>query len=167
MAKLIILRGYPGSGKTTVGKRLSDENVGTFIDHSSILTFIANIAGNDDGIYEDIASLELAITQKLLKEQKSVIIARGFSSPESLQQYENVAVKLGIKPIIFRLNVDHTILSNRVASSERLGEFNPTATKEALDVWIENNSLVDHPLEKVIDNSQSLDKTVAEIISKI
>ena len=49
--KLIILRGYPGSGKTTVGKRLEKQGLGIFIDHNAILTFVASIAGNDTWIY--------------------------------------------------------------------------------------------------------------------
>ena len=57
MVKLIILRGYPGSGKKTIGKALEAEGLGKFVDHNAILTFIANIVGDDEGIYDDIVNL--------------------------------------------------------------------------------------------------------------
>lgn len=82
--KLIILRGYPGSGKTTVGKLLEKKNQGVLVDHNAILTFLANIVGDDEGIYEDIHILEKAMARKLLKDKKNVIVARGFSSSDSV-----------------------------------------------------------------------------------
>jgi broad-specificity NMP kinase len=73
MNQLIILRGYPGSGKTTVAKLLEREGCGVFIDHNAILTFIAGFTGNDEGIYHEIHALELAMTSKLLRDGKSAI----------------------------------------------------------------------------------------------
>ena len=63
MQRLTIIRGYPGSGKTTIGKRLEDQKLGIFIDHNRILTFIAQFTTNDDGLYDEISQLELAMTK--------------------------------------------------------------------------------------------------------
>ena len=164
MTKLIILRGYPGSGKTTIGRRLAEKAAGKFIDHNSILTFIADIAGNDEGIYKDIANLELAIARKLLKERTSVIVARGFSNLESIRAYEDVAIECGAEPIIIRLEVDRATLSKRVGNSERLNDFNPTVTDRALGEWIDSNPIINHPSEKIVDNTQSLETVIDAIV---
>ena len=52
----------------------------------------------------------------------------------------------------------------RVGSSERLNDFNPTVTDKALCEWIDNNPLIDHPAEKIIDNTQSLEAVTDSII---
>lgn len=167
MTKLIIIRGYPGSGKTTIGKRLEEVGVGKFIDHNSILTFIASIAGNDDGIYDDIANLELAIARKLLKEQANVIVARGFSSLESVKAYEDIANEIGAETVIIRLEVDKANLSKRVGSKERFDDFNPTVTEEALNEWVESNPLMGHPSETTLDNTRPVVEVVEDIVSSI
>ena len=161
--KLILLRGYPGSGKTTVGKELESRGVGKFIDHNSILTFVAGIAGNDDGIYDEIANLELAITKKLLGEGKSVIVARGFSRLAQIAVYETVAQALDIKSLIIRLDVGQEELFKRVQSSERQLDFNPTTDEVAALAWMKENPLENHSEEVVIDNNQPLEGSVAEI----
>lgn len=163
MAKLIILRGYPGSGKTTIGKTLEAEGLGRFVDHNAILTFIANITGNDDGIYEDIANLELAITRKLLQDGSSVIVARGFSSLASMKPYEDIARLLQAEVKIIRLTVDEQQLADRVQSSERLNDFNPTVTPESLRAWVQENPLIDHSSELIVDNDGLLEETVDQI----
>jgi adenylate kinase family enzyme len=165
MTKLILIRGYPGSGKTTIGKQLAEEGVGKFVDHNAILTFIANIAGNDDGIYDDIASLELAITRKLLKGHANVIVARGFTSLESLKPYENVAIELGVELIIVRLEVDQDTLSKRVSSRERLVDFNPTVSEKALSEWVKGNPITNHLSEETFDNTKPMAEVVEAIIS--
>lgn len=114
--KLIILRGYPGSGKTTVGKLLSEKEVGVLIDHNSILTFLANIVGDDDGIYDDIHALEIAMARKLLKDKKNAIVARGFSSPDMVKLYTDVAEDMNMEVYIFKLVVSESNLKFRVAS---------------------------------------------------
>ena len=166
MTKVIILRGYPGSGKTTIGKELQKANIGTFIDHNSILTFVADIAGDDDGIYDDIANLELAIARKLLRVGKSVIVARGFSSLNSLRMYEDLATSLDVTVRIFRLDVDLTELSIRVESNERKNDFNPTTNQGALKVWIKSNPIEDYDNEVRIDNRQPI-VAVLDIIKNV
>lgn len=161
--KLIILRGYPGSGKTTVGKELESHGVGKFIDHNSILTFVTGIAGNDEGIYDEIANLELAITKKLLGEGESVIVARGFSKLAQIAVYEAVAHSLDTPSIVVRLEVNREELLQRVQSPERQLDFNPTTNEAAANEWMDGNPLEDHSEEVVIDNNKSLEESVAEI----
>lgn len=161
--KLIILRGYPGSGKTTVGKELERRGVGKFIDHNAILTFIAGVAGDDEGIYDEIANLELAISKKLLSEGGSVIVARGFSKLVQIAAYETAADDLEARSIVVQLDVIQEELLKRVQSPERKLEFNPTVNEVAANDWMSENPLEEHPNQVVIDNNQSLEDSVAEI----
>lgn len=163
MNKLIILRGYPGAGKTTIGKALASNSVGIFVDHNAILTFIANITGDDEGIYEDIANLELAIARKLLQEEKTVIVARGFSKESSITPYINLAKSLNISIYIIRLEVNERLLAERVQSVERNNDFNPTTTPEALQSWVDENPIEDIINELRVDNS----KPVVEVVDII
>ena len=163
MTKLIILRGYPGSGKTTIGKQLEVDGLGKFIDHNAILTFIAGITGDDEGIYDEIAQLELAMCKKLLAEGNDVIVARGFSSLSSLQSYEAAGRELGIEMQILRLDVDKDEIIRRVQSPERKLDFNPTVDEVHALSWMNDNPLQDHPYENVIDNSAPVDEVVRKI----
>ena len=156
MNKLIILRGYPGSGKTTIGNALANDGIGVFVDHNSILTFVAKMTENDDGIYDDIVNLELAITRKLLSEGKTAIVARGFSGLNSIEPYITLAQLLNVEYQIIRLEVDETILVDRVQSPERQDDFNPTTTPEALKSWISENKLQDVENEVIVDNTKAL-----------
>ena len=161
--KLIILRGYPGSGKTTVGKRLEKQGLGIFIDHNAILTFVANIAGNDTGIYYEIAQLEKAICKKLLNEGSTVIVARGFSELKSIKEYEDIARANNIPWYIFRLNVPIETLSERVQSPERKQDFNPTITIQSLINWVTQKPLQPHAAEHIIDNTNNVKTTLRNI----
>lgn len=167
MAKLVIIRGYPGSGKTTLGKELQSRGVGRFIDHNSILTFIASIVGDDEGIYRDIASLELAMTKKLLVDGKDVIVARGFSSTSSVEDYLALVKGSEARVFIFRLMVPLDILKERVQSPERLQDFNPTVSPDILQEWIEDNPLEDVPGEFIVNSNQLLSSEADYIVAKL
>jgi shikimate kinase len=167
MTQLIILRGYPGSGKTTIGKALENQGIGKFIDHNAILTFVASISGDDNEIYDDIANLEKAIKRKLLRSGETVIVARGFSSLTSLKPYIQIAEDFGARVRIIRLNVNHNELLRRVASSERKEGFNPTIDTESLRKWVEKNPIASHPDEITIDNLRPIDEVTSSIITQI
>jgi predicted kinase len=167
MTKLIMLRGYPGAGKSTIGKSLQLRGAGKFIDHNAILTFVANIAGDDSGVYDDIANLELSIARKLLKNGTSAIAARAFSSLESIKSYEDMAAELGIPVVIFRIDVDYEELAKRVQGVERTASLNPTTNPELLEKWISENPLIDHPAEIIIDNTRSIGEVVTDMLARI
>ena len=154
-------------GKTTVGKQLQASGVGTFIDHNAILTFIAGIAGNDDGIYDQIADLELAICKKLLTQGQTVIVARGFSKVGSMAPYTHVANQLGTEVAIIRLEATGAELENRVKSPERKLDFNPTVTVAELRKWVSENPLQPHSHEQKVNNEQPLAQVITHIVDSI
>ncbi len=165
--RLIILRGYPGSGKTTIGKSLFERGVGTLIDHNSILTFLADIVGDDNGIYDEIHILEKAMARKLLKDKKNVIVARGFSSSESIFPYISVARDLGAELFIFKLSVSESNLRIRVVSEERKKGFNPTVNEDALMAWVIENPLETVDGEYEVNADKSIEKVVSQILSAL
>ncbi len=167
MTTLIILRGYPGSGKTTVGKMLEKDALGKFIDHNAILNFITSITSNDDGIYAEIHALEKSMTKKLLTDGKNTIVARGFSSQKSIDSYVEIAKETNSRHIVIRLSVATEILEERVQSEERKLDFNPTTSADSLLTWIEQNPLENYDGEYSIDASKELAHVVSSITKVI
>lgn len=151
MQKLIIIRGYPGSGKTTLGKALAKKLGYVFIDHNQILTFIAKYTGDDNGIYNEISGLELAMTTKLLSAGKSVIVARGFSKPSSIDQYIDAGKLNNAVCTVLRLDAPVSVLIERVQSLTRKDDFNPTKSEASLSKWITQNPIQNYPGEKMLD----------------
>ena len=163
MKRLIILRGYPGSGKTTVGKIFASKGYGIFIDHNAILTFIASYTENDVGIYDQINQLEMSMTKKLLQDGKSVIIARGFGKRSSMEGYMEAALLTSSKIDVVRLEVSSDKLALRVQSPDRTADFNPTKTPAALNKWMAINPLEDRHEDIVIDAGIKIEQVIQEI----
>ena len=163
MKRLIILRGYPGSGKTTVGKILASKGYGIFIDHNAILTFIASYTENDDGIYDQINQLEMSMTKKLLQDGKSVIIARGFGKRRSMEGYLEAARLTSSEIDVVRLEVSSEKLALRVQSPNRTADFNPTKTPAALNEWMANNPLEYRDEDVVVDAGMEIEYVIQGI----
>jgi shikimate kinase len=162
MNKLIILRGYSGSGKSTIGRLLETQKLAKFIDHNKILNFIASITDDDDGVYEEIAQLELALTNKLLADY-DVVVGRGFSSPSSIEPYLKVAQYNQARAYILRLDAPFSLLEARVQAPERKLGYNPTTTPKALRDWAENHPMQDIEGEIVIDASKPIHQIADDI----
>lgn len=144
-------------------KQLAANGYGNFIDHNHLLTVVADMVGDDDGIYDDIHGLEQAMAAKLLDQHQDAIVARGFSSLESLAKYTLLASQRDCAYVIIRLQTSLDVLKQRVQSPERLEDFNPTTSTEVLDQWITHNRLEDHPNEYVTDADRELGVVVADI----
>lgn len=167
MKQLIILRGYPGSGKTSVGNLLGEDPGRVFIDHNKILTLVASIAGNDEGIYDEIHAFEIVLAKKVLTEGKSVIVGRGFSSSKSIEPYNIMAEKYGAQIQVIRLQAPHELLEKRVEESTRSSDFNPVLSAESLRKWVKDNPLEEVKGEMLIDASQPLKSVCADILRRV
>ena len=162
MQKLIILRGYPGSGKTTLGKKLEKDNVGKFIDHNQILGFLSDICGNDYGIYQEIHDLELAMTNKLLKEGDTVIVARGFNKATQIDRYVDVARLNNVNYHLITLTTSVNTLSERIMAPERKMSFNAMTSKEILEEYIGANKQEPYDSEIIINSTKPADEVATE-----
>lgn len=165
MPELIIIRGYPGSGKTTLGRYLQNQNSGIFVDHHIILNAVSKIVPDDAGLTSAISYLELSITGKMLKDNKNVIIARGFNSTHQVEPYIKLAKSKQAAVLIFHLEVPVAELSRRVVATERANNTMAITKPSDLKAWIK-----DHPFDN-IDGEIALDglqpiKEIAKAISK-
>jgi len=163
MKRLIILRGYPGSGKTTIGKILERDGLGKFIDHNSILNFITEITTDDNGIYEEINILEQAIARKLLNDNNTVIVGRGFSSRSNIQPYIELALKLGVGYNIITLKAPIEVLEKRVISPDRKNDFISAKSKKALRIWIESNAIDDIEGENIVNVVRPINDVIDQV----
>jgi adenylate kinase family enzyme len=161
--KLIVLRGYPGSGKSTLGRRLQKEGYGIFIDHNELLNQIVQFTGDDKGIYDDIVRLELSLVRKLLSEGKDVIVARGFSTEAGVSDYLQLAEEANAGHIVLHLDGPEELLGKRVLSPTRKDDYTPISTPEQLHEWT-----LEHPMEQIssevkIDVAQPFDQMLREV----
>lgn len=163
MPELIIVRGYPGVGKTTFSKALAKQNHFTFIDHNDILNGITKYTANDNYIYKDIHSLELAMTKKLLHDGKSVIIARGFSKKSDFVPYIEYVKNSKTKYKVVRLEISIEVLIERVKSPYRDEDFKPIKSTPGLRKWIASNPIEDYEDEVILDATQP----IADMITKL
>jgi len=165
---IIILRGYPASGKSTIGKALEKSGAGVFIDHNSILSYIASFTGDDEGIYSEIHQLEQAMASKILADGKNVIVARGFSTEKQVTPYLNIAKQKNSIAHIVALEVERELLEKRVVSPERKQGFNPSINVEAMSDWIEKNPRQSIEGEHIVINAnKSVEEVTSEVLSLI
>lgn len=167
MKQLIILRGYPGSGKTSIGNLLGENPDLVFIDHNQILTLVANIVGNDDGIYNEVHAFERVLAKKVLTEGKGVVVGRGFSLAKSIEPYEIIAKENGARVQVIRLQAPLELLERRVEAIARRVDFNPILSRESLRDWIQDNPLEDVKGELLIDASRPLKSVLADVLQRI
>ena len=137
MNHLIVLRGYPASGKSTVGRELEALGAGTFIDHNYLMSVVSAMAGEDDGIYAELSRLELAMARKHLSEEKSAILDGTYATKESLMPLAALVESTLIPLVVFRLDAPLEVLRRRNAE---LGEEG--MAPELLDRW-----LAEHPYQ--------------------
>lgn len=164
---LIILRGYPASGKSTIGKALEDRGAGVFVDHNAILSFVASFTGDDEGIYDDIHHLEQVMTDKILADGKSAIVARGFSTKDQVAGYLDIARQNKAKAYVVALEVDRGLLEKRVVSPERKQGFNPSVSVEAMNDWIDKNPRQPIGEEYTFDANRPVDEVASQVLSLI
>lgn len=164
MKRLIIIRGYPGSGKTTVGKQLERNGHGIFIDHNFILNSMVRFTENDQGIYENISDLEKAMTGKLLRDGRSVIVARGFSSDKEVKLYiELAAANQADKVHVIRLDVRHAELERRLRRPSRKDDFRPVDNASSLGAWVSDHPLRDYAGETIVDANGDIESVIRQI----
>lgn len=165
--KLIILRGYPGSGKSTLGRRLQHEGCGVFIDHNELLNKIVEFTGDDQGIYDDIVQLELAMVRKLLLAGKDVIVARGFSSKAGVDNYLKLAEETGASQVIIRLDGPQELLVQRLQSPSRYDEYTPISTAEQLREWSTTHPMDPVENEVCIDIAQPFEQMLQAVMKSL
>lgn len=103
--KLYLIRGLPGSGKSTEAKRITDKNSGLFKHLEADMYFMQG------GKYNfDPSKLRYAHewcqtkTESYLERGYNVIVSNTFTTLKEIKPYEDIAKKLNVKLEVYQTN---------------------------------------------------------------
>lgn len=127
MQKLIIINGFPCTGKTTIGKKLANAINYPFISRDEYKEILFDQIGVRDREWSQklgIASYEIIykITENLLKSNSSLIIESNFNSEYASEIFNKFKKEYNIQIIQILLSTEKNILVDRFierAKSER------------------------------------------------
>ena len=122
---LIIITGLPGTGKTTLGKKLAEGLKLPFICKDDIKELLFNGLGWQDREWSKKiggSSYDLLyyITESLLKAEKSLIIETNFNPKFANQKFLDLKEKYDFVPLQIRCITDGEILLERFMSLSTL-----------------------------------------------
>lgn len=106
MAKLTLVRGCPGSGKSTWAKKYAAE-IGA--EHYEPDEFFVNSDGvyvfdrNKLGRYHELNRIR---TSKALTEGRDVVVSNTLTTRKEINEYVNIAKRVGCTVEVFRSNAD-------------------------------------------------------------
>ncbi len=108
---LIILRGAPSSGKSTIAKGLRDyERKITWLKVDNFKPFFAE---SSDIILEDVNKTALAVLQHLLDQKFSVVMEGVFQNPLYIQEAVDMAKQKNVPSVVYELNCSVKTLQER------------------------------------------------------
>ncbi len=108
---LIILRGAPSSGKSTIAKSLRDyERKIAWLKVDNFKPFFAE---SSDIILEDVNKTALAVLQHLLDQKFSVVMEGVFQNPLYIQEAVDMAKQKNVPAVVYELNCSVKTLQER------------------------------------------------------
>lgn len=165
MNHLIVLRGYPASGKSTLGRELQRLGAGTFIDHNYLMKVVRAMAGEGDLIHQELNRLEMVMALQHLEKGESAILDGTYTTTASLMPLTALIEDTLTPMVVFRLDVSRESLLRRVVTPDREEEMPEFSSPELLDRW-----LAEHPYQpwygEHIISGEGNSSTVANTIIK-
>ncbi len=148
---LIIITGLPGSGKTTLGRKLAKEFHLPFICKDDIKELLFNNLGWKDREWSQKiggSSFDILyfITESIIKARKSLIVETNFDPQYANKKFINFKEKYNFTPFQIRCFANGEILFDRFkkranenrhpghVDSENLDEWRPILLKEKIEV---------------------------------
>lgn len=138
---LIILRGTPSSGKSTIAKNLRDYK--KKIAWLKVDNFKPFFAESTDSILDDVNKTALTVLNYLLDQQFSVVMEGVFQNPTYIQEAVNIAKQKNISVFAYELKCSVKILQERDKIRPGIKE----RCRKPLGDFIINN------LNKIIENN--------------
>jgi len=138
---LIIITGLPGTGKTTIGKKLAEEFHLPFICKDDIKELLFDGLGWQDREWSKKiggASYDLLyfITESLLKAKKSLIVETNFNPKFANKKFLDLKNKYDFVPFQVRCVTDGKILLDRFIKRANSGDRHPGHVDGwSLDEW--------------------------------
>ena len=118
--KLVILRGAPASGKTTLGEKLRSKELKiVWLKLDNLNPFFSEDWGDS---LNEVNGIALAIIDKLLSDGFSVVFDGIFKNPEHARQAIQLAKSKNVPVVVYQLNFSLETLQKR--EDERSEKYN-------------------------------------------
>jgi len=134
MTQLILINGAPGSGKLTLADHLAQDRAMTLaLDVDWIKHSLGRWDDDPAGSGLHARRLALAMVREHMRAGYDVVIGQYLAKPTFIEQLEHLATELNVRFVEFILNVNATVLAERLAGRSN----SPTRPEHQV-----NNSLV-------------------------
>lgn len=155
MARLILMCGLPGSGKTTVARRLAEELDAIRLSPDEWLRALG-FGGTDEEARDRVERLQWRLAQRLLQVGQTAILESGFWSRSERDAFRLRAQELGAAVELRFLDASVDDLWERVQARNRDATEDFKVTREELELWAswfempdeDELSLFDSPIDQ-------------------
>jgi len=170
MQKLIILRGAPSSGKSTIAKNLrSVKNKVTWLKVDSFKPFFAKDVAEENEALDYVNQTALATLQHLLNQGFSVVMEGIFQSPKYITSAVDMAKQNNIESKVYELTCSLKVLQSRDGSREGVKEGCRKILGDKIIAKL-NQIVKDNPwigAEKLNTENLSLEECIEKVKSQL
>lgn len=106
MTKLILVRGAPGSGKSTFGRKLGAEIGAPVYESDEFFNDSEGVYRFDPSKLGYVHQMNRSRTEKTLSEGRTVIVCNTLTTLKEINEYLNIAKRLNIPVEVYRSNAD-------------------------------------------------------------
>ena len=163
---LIVMRGYPGTGKSTIARALATALHAPLVDRDIIRQMAVDILGNLPAIGRFSYELMFALTREQLKLGLSVVIDTPLTYRTTYEQAQQLAQTFSIPMLVVHCKCPPEVQKRRLEGRKGMvSEFQITSWEEWLRWQPRFEEFEDEGC--VIDTSNPLDESLAKVIFTI
>ena len=164
MQTLIVLRGAPASGKTTIAKQLRDfDNKIVWFKTDNLKEFFDN--PSDDRALDEVFKTCYSVLENLLYREYTVIYEGIFKKSEYANNAIEIAKKRNIKYFVYQLDCSlETLIKRDKERSNQTNGIRPPMDRNIIESLL--NKVIDNPIENAIFLNTE-ENTLEECINEI